>query len=126
MDNDEGLMRMQDWGNLALGVWLLVSTLIIHYPAIYLNAALNSYMTGVAIVVFSACAMYIPRIWEEVLNVALGLWLIVSPWMLGFSSNMNLTANALIVGLAVVLLAGWAILGDKEFIKWRHDHSILH
>jgi hypothetical protein len=87
---------------------------------------MKSYMAGVAIVVFSACAMYMPKVWEEGLNVLLGLWMIASPWVLKFEASRDLTANAVIVGAAVVILAVWAIMIDKEFIKWRHDHLTLH
>ncbi len=126
MENEDGLMRWQDWGNLILGVWLLLSTLIIPYPPDLGSAILSSYMSGVAIVVFSACAMYMPKLWEEGVNVLLGLWLVVSPWALNFVSNQNLSANAVLVGLAVVILALWAMVMDKEFIKWRKDHLTPH
>nr|WP_281166742.1 SPW repeat protein [Thermus igniterrae] len=43
--------------------------------------------------------------WEEWLNVLLGVWLILSPWLLGFSGVGNAMWNALIVGVLVGALA---------------------
>lgn len=43
--------------------------------------------------------------WEEWVNVVLGVWLILSPWILGFSGMTNAMWNAVIVGLLVGVLA---------------------
>lgn len=44
------------------------------------------------------------------LNVILGLWLIISPWVLGYTATTAAFYNALIVGVlvAVFALLGWA------------------
>ena len=41
--------------------------------------------------------------WEDWLGVALGAWLLVSPWVLGYSVESAATMNALIVGTILVL-----------------------
>jgi len=38
------------------------------------------------------------RKWEEWVNVLLGLWLILPPWILHFSAASKATADAIIVG----------------------------
>lgn len=43
--------------------------------------------------------------WEEWVNVVLGVWLILSPWILGFSGMTGAMWNAVIVGLLVGVLA---------------------
>lgn len=121
MDTDRSLKRWQDWGNLLLGAWLFVSPWVLRYPSDTPNATWNAYILGAAIVIFAALAVYMPRIWEEGLNVALGVWMIVSPWVLGFASHRDVTANAVIVGVLVTILAAWAMVHDKDFEKWRHD-----
>lgn len=116
------IKRWQDAGNLLLGAWLLVSPWAIGYAAGMPVAAWNAVILGVAIVVFAAVAMYMPRVWEEGINMALGVWLIASPWVLGFAAEANMMMNAVIVGILVVALAAWAMLRDKTFEKWWHDH----
>ncbi|RJF97014.1 hypothetical protein D3870_19410 [Noviherbaspirillum cavernae] len=111
--------RWQDWGNLLLGAWLFVSPWVMLYPADVPSAMWNAYILGSAIVVFAIIAIYLPRAWEEGLNMLFGLWLVISPWVLGFSMYRDITANAVIVGVFVAALAAWAMTHDKEFAAWR-------
>jgi hypothetical protein len=48
-------------------------------------AGLDLRLSGAAIVCLSAAAMIAFSTWEEWVNLALGLWLVVSPWLLGFA-----------------------------------------
>lgn len=124
METNEAPKRWQDWGNLIVGAWLFVSPFVLQYPSEMPNAVWNAYILGAAIMIFSAFAVYLPRAWEEGINVVLGLWMIASPWALGFASDKNITMNAVIVGILVAILAAWAVLHDKDFEKWRHEHHI--
>ena len=45
------------------------------------------------------------RKWQDWANLVLGLWLVLSPWILGFSGTSSATWNGVIVGLLVGLLA---------------------
>ena len=60
--------------------------------------------------------------WEEAVNIALGVWLVVSPWALRFSDQVNVRLNAVIVGL-VIALAIWAMALDPDFERWRHQKA---
>jgi uncharacterized membrane protein HdeD (DUF308 family) len=66
----------------------------------------------------------VPRIWEEGINIVLGLWTLISPWILGFFAYRNVTANAVIVGILVMAFAFWAMLHDKNFEKWRAERHM--
>jgi hypothetical protein len=44
--------------------------------------------------------------WEEWLNVALGLWAIAAPWLLGFAHDSTAVRAHIAVGIAVVIIAG--------------------
>lgn len=37
-------------------------------------------------------------------NIILGIWLILSPWILGFSGNGGATWNNIIIGLVVAVV----------------------
>jgi hypothetical protein len=41
--------------------------------------------------------------WEDWVGIALGAWMLVSPWVLGYSDNGVATMNALILGTILVL-----------------------
>lgn len=126
MDSRNSLKRWQDWGNLLIGAWLFISTWVIAYPTAMPNATWNAQVLGAAIVIFAACAVYMPRVWEEMLNTALGIWMIISPWVLQFSTSRTVTTNAVVVGLLVTTFAIWAMVGDKKVEKWLVEHHMLH
>lgn len=117
--------RWQDWVNLVLGVWLFVSPWTFGYTDNPVYAAMNAYATGAAIVVFAAVAVYMPKVWEEWVNMALGIWLIVSPMALNFTSHMASTMNAVILGILVAVFTASAMSLDKTVDKWWQDHHFV-
>ena len=44
-------------------------------------------------------------VWEEWLNLIVGLWTLDSPWVLGFSANSRAMTVSVIAGAAVAILA---------------------
>jgi hypothetical protein len=42
--------------------------------------------------------------WQDWVSLLLGLWLVVAPWILGFSGNEAATWNGALVGAAVMVL----------------------
>lgn len=116
------LKRWQDWGNVFLGLWMLASPWILGFAASENVAARTAWILGAAIIVFAGIAVYIPKAWEEVLNIVLGIGLIASPWGLGYTDQTTPTANAVVVGLLVTALGLWAMLVDTRVQKWWHEH----
>lgn len=107
-----GLRRhWQDWANLALGLWLFVSPWVLGYADLR-SAAWNSWTMGVVIAAVSTAALILFSPWQEWVNVALGVWLLVAPWVMGFAGAENAAAlwNHVVVGLAVGGLALWDAL----------------
>ncbi len=58
------------------------------------------WITSVIIGLVSLAAIIAYRDWEEWLNVLMGLWLIVSPWLLGFPHTRAMHIS---VGMGVVI-----------------------
>lgn len=106
------MKRWQDWANLALGVWTIVSPWALGFADGNSAAAWSAWAIGAAVVVFAGIAVYMPKAWEEGVNVLLGVGLLVSPWAVGFASQATPTTNAVIVGVLVAALALWAMLMD--------------
>lgn len=100
--------RWQDWTNLMFGAWLFLSPWLLQYTTLG-AASWNSFVFGVSIVVFAAWALFAPRVWEEWTNLILGLWLIIAPWVLGFSAQKLATWNLMVVGVVVAVLSGAAL-----------------
>lgn len=107
-----GLRRYwQDWANLAVGVWLFVSPWVLGYADLR-SAAWDSWLMGVVVAAVSAAALILFAPWQEWVNVIMGVWLLVAPWVMGFASSENSAAlwNHVAVGLVVGGLALWDAL----------------
>ena len=94
--------KLCDVGNLILGGILFLSPWIFKYPAG--AESQNALVTGVIIVALSIAALAAFAVWEEILNLIAGLWLIVSPWVLKFSGSTAMRVNV-IMGIIVAVLA---------------------
>ena len=105
------MKHWQDSTNAALGAWLIVSPLALGFQGDWIALA-NTAIVGVLLVAAALGAIFVPRAWEEWTETALGLWLAVSPWVLGFQVQLA-RMNALVIGLVVLTLALWA-LQDHE------------
>jgi len=114
--------RWQDWMNLILGLWMIASPWILGFEGAANPVVWSAWILGAAIVVFAGLAVYMPRAWEEALNIILGIALSVSPWALGFADQPTPTTNAVVVGLFVIAFGVWAMLADTTFRRWWHEH----
>jgi hypothetical protein len=102
--------RWQDWVNLILGVWLFFSPSLLGYATgIDGLAAWNAYIIGIGIAVFAVGALARPAQWEEWINFAFGVWLLISPWVLAFSGDQAATWNQIVIGVLVGGDALWAM-----------------
>ena len=80
------MKRWQDWVMLVLGVWLFLSPFILGYPDFGSTASVNSFLFGIIVSALALAALGRPQMWEEWVNLVLGLWLIVAPFALMPSS----------------------------------------
>jgi predicted MFS family arabinose efflux permease len=106
--------------NLALGVGLLSIPWIFGFTSAEL-ASRNAWISGVMIAVAAIMALVALAEWEEWINLVLGLWVAISPWVL--STHLTLSENAIrtqvALGLVVALFAAaelWIIHRDRPRI----------
>ena len=99
--------RWQEWTNMALGLWLLVSPFF-GFGSTNSAAALDGYVFGAIIIVLSGAALFLSQVWEEWINMAIGIWLFVAPFVLGFSGMHEVMLNHMNVGIALFGVALWA------------------
>ncbi|NIR58495.1 MAG: SPW repeat protein [Gammaproteobacteria bacterium] len=100
--------RWQDWVSLIFGIWLFFSPWILGY-ADAANAAWNAYILGVAVVIFSIAALAQGRVWEEWVDLVLGVWLIIAPFVLGFTAEGAAMWNHIVLGILLVIDTVWAM-----------------
>jgi hypothetical protein len=68
-------------------------------------AAWNAGIIGAVIFVLSIAAIIRFAQWEEWINLVLGLWVVVSPWVLGFAAMAAAMWGHVVIGAAIVVLA---------------------
>jgi hypothetical protein len=95
--------RLCDVANLILGAFLFFSPWIFGFDGGKISQ--NATIAGIVIVVLAIAALAAFAIWEEWLNLIVGLWTLVSPWVLGFEGSTRATTVHVIVGAVVAILA---------------------
>jgi hypothetical protein len=106
-------MRWQDWTNIALGVWLLVSPWVLGFSNIE-AATWNAVLLGIAIVVLEFADVLVPDPWPERVSLPVGLWVIVSPMVLGFTDDVAATLSTGFTGLLVAAMSASAIWAERR------------
>lgn len=56
--------------------------------------------------------------WQDRVNLVLGLWLMLSPYLLGYAGNGSATANATAAGAVVTLFAVAALWRPQHWEEW--------
>jgi SPW repeat len=99
----------------AFGLFLFVSPWLFAYVSE--KARVDIWTTGAAIAVLSIAAIVAFSDWEEWTNLLLGLWLIVSPWALGFAHTRAMHVTILI-GVLVACFAAlelWLVHFEPDY-----------
>lgn len=107
----------QDPLNVILGLWMAASPWLLAYSGEQ-AAMWNAVIFGLIIAGAELTALFRVMAWEEWASFAIGIWLAISPWVLGFNSIAAATWNAVIVGLVVAALAMWALGTDRDIGGW--------
>jgi hypothetical protein len=108
--------RWQDQLILLLGLWLFITPWVFSYPIPSIQAW-NAFISGAVMAILAAFDLYKTYFWAVVVNLLVGIWVAVSPWVLKVADQRELMWNELIVGLAVVVLALWEMRTDPELQK---------
>lgn len=117
------MKRWQDWVNLLLGLWVLISPVQLGFAPGQPEATWNAWVTGTGMIIVFVVggSVEMKAVWQEVANLILGLWLVVSPWLLGFAAHMTARSNAVAVGIVVAAMAVWAMAVDTVVRNWMDD-----
>lgn len=100
----EGKQRLLDSINLVLGLALFLSPWVLGFAAERVPAW-NAWVSGAAVGVVAAVALAAFAEWEEWLNLALGVWIALSPWLLGFAGIAGALWAHVILGVVVAAVA---------------------
>jgi hypothetical protein len=95
--------QWEDWASWAFGIWLCIAPWALEFDLEPVPTR-NAVIVGFLIILAEVVTLSVFRRWEEWINVALGAWLVVSPWVLGIASTAA-KVNFVVIGLLVVALA---------------------
>ncbi len=98
--------------NILLSIWLIVSPFLLGFSAGSALALWDAIVVGVVVLILSWIRMANPEsaTWISWVSALLGLWLIVSPFVLGTSFIMAVMWDDIIVGIGMVIFGAWAAL----------------
>lgn len=94
----------------AVGLWLIIAPFALNYSATS-AASNNDLIIGLAVAIIAGVRLASTRsAWTSWVGVFLGVWLVVAPFVLGYSAVTNALWNDMIAGIAVAVLATWSML----------------
>jgi hypothetical protein len=99
---------------LGLGVFIFLSPWL--FALTYGPARVESVIIGGALALVSLAALVAFADWEEWTALTMGVWLVVSPWLLGFPNAAGMKVH-IGAGLLVAYLAGlelWLVHYDGQ------------
>ncbi len=93
-----------------LGAWLIIAPFVLTYPNTV--AVWNSIIVGAIVLVMAWIRAVNPESAPGLswINAILGVWLIVAPFVLRFSSTMSTRWNDIVIGIAVAIFSVWSAL----------------
>lgn len=108
MTSNTNVRRPQDWCNLILAGLLFFSPWLMGFAGDFMPTH-NAWVIGAALALVAVAALSAFAEWEEWLNLALGLWLVAAPWMLGFTGNFTAFWTHIVLGLLTAAISAWAV-----------------
>ena len=111
------IKHWQDAVNLVAGLWMIISPWVLAFQS-EARPMWNAVILGALIALVALYAMFQVFAWQEWANMVFGAWLVVSPWLLGFSGLYTAMISAVITGVVVLALALWALATDKDIGGW--------
>jgi len=120
------MKRWLDGIGAALGAWLCVSPWALGFAGLTDRAAWVAWVLGAAILVLGGAAAYRPSLREEAATLALGLFALISPWIVSFAGQSPATWNAVVVGALVAALAVWSMLLEATIRGWVRERLGTH
>ena len=98
--------RLVDVLNVILGAILFVSPWVFGFASDRL-AAWNAMASAAVVIGVAVTALLAFAEWEEWVEFVLGLWIIISPWLIGYGDTGVAHSVHMFVGLGVIVLSLW-------------------
>lgn len=114
------LKHWQDPVNAILGIWLIISPWALGFATTSRPALINFVIVGILLLAAALGAMYVPKAWEEWTESVLGLWMIVSPWLVRYTTVGPARTDAVAAGIVILVLGFWAAAQESG---WQGENA---
>jgi hypothetical protein len=116
---DSNQTVLASWLNVVAGIWLIISPFILGYTEA--TARTNGIWLGIIVGVLALIRAFTPlrSMWVSWLNVVAGIWLIISPFVLGLTDTAA-RSNDIVLGIIVAVIALWNLAATNSAT---HSHS---
>jgi hypothetical protein len=101
--------RFQDEMEIALGMWLIVSPWLLDYAQPFGPAAASAGVIGLVVLLYSLDDYFFGNEADEWVDGVLGVALMLSPLLFGYTGNTRATVNAVFSGFLITGIAAWAV-----------------
>lgn len=104
-------IKNMNWGMVVVGIWVTIAPLVLGYSSVT-AAVVNGCIVGVGVTVFAGLSAMSER--ETTirtlgwLTAALGLWLVLAPFIFGYSVVVAALWSDIIAGFVILALSLWA------------------
>ena len=106
-----------NWVIAIAGIWEVIAPFVLSYTRVS-SAMWDAIIIGIVLVILGVWAALANSAGTvkglSWVNAILGLWLIIAPFILSYSSTASAMWNDIIVGVIVVILGVWAALAGGE------------
>jgi hypothetical protein len=115
--------RWQDWLTLLIGIWLFITPWIFGFS--HTDFAWSPFIMGALVFLFSIWALVNRKVAEETINLIIGIWVFISPWVLGFSHTANAAWIMFVFGAILIVVDIWGIGITKKVTHEPDNFSTL-
>lgn len=109
----------QDWTNLALAAALFISPWALRFADMPMPAR-DAWAVSIALGILALFALSAFAAWQDWVRFVLGLWLVASPWLLGFAAARHAMWAHVVIGVLVAAMSAWAVW---EYRHGPHAHA---
>lgn len=111
--------RWQDWALVVLGALIFIATFV--FSAMTMPAAqYTGIVIGVLMFLIGLYMLASPQMRNvEWVQIVLGVLLFISPWVLGYTSLIQMAWSAWIIGVLAVIAAGWVLFFAQPEVAGR-------
>jgi uncharacterized membrane protein HdeD (DUF308 family) len=113
--NGGGSTKVASTINIIAGIWLIISPFVLRYWHIR-AAAWDNIICGIVVLVLASIRVAHParNLALSWINLIIGIWIFISPWVLRYSTDRTPLSNDVVLGIIVFVCAIWSLAASPR------------